>query len=327
MTDYMYDEPAELELSMGRGAKAQKLVNAAGAMVSLGLVAGMCVWGYQLLVRDVSGVPVIEALEGAFRVAPEDPGGMTAPHQGLQVNEIAAVGSASGPVDQVRLAPGAEPLSEEDRPWGELLAAPAAAPADEAPVDGDDVMAGVAEADATTRLALLDEEDMPLPARGPEDEPAVEQIQDLPEDADPVEMAIAEALSGTLEELTASAALRPRLRPEDAGAGLDIASIETVRAVAPGSTEVNIADLPKGTRLVQLGAFASPEVARSEWENLTGRFGEFFGGKRMVVQEAISGGKTFFRLRAEGFEDLADARRFCSALTAKRADCIPVEVR
>ncbi|WP_375263363.1 SPOR domain-containing protein, partial [Palleronia sp.] len=147
------------------------------------------------------------------------------------------------------------------------------------------------------------------------------------EDADPVEMAIAEALSGTLEELTASAPLRPRERPEDAGAGLEIASVETVRAAAPGSGEVNIADLPKGTRLVQLGAFASPDVARSEWGKLTGRFGEFFGGKRMVVQEAISGGKTFFRLRAEGFDDLADARRFCSALTAKRADCIPVEVR
>ena len=96
---------------------------------------------------------------------------------------------------------------------------------------------------------------------------------------------------------------------------------------APTDTEVDIDTLPKGTRLVQLGAFASPEIAREQWGDLTGRFAEFFGGKRMVVQEAISGGKTFFRLRAEGFDDLADARRFCSALTAKRADCIPVEVR
>lgn len=315
MTDYVYDEPAELELSGGRGAKAQKLINAAGAMVSLGLVAGMCVWGYQLLVRDVSGVPVIEALEGAFRVAPEEPGGMTAPHQGLQVNEIAAVGSASGPVDQVRLAPGAEPLSEEDRAWGELMAAPA---------DEADVVVDAAETDPTTEMALLDEADMPLPALGPEDEEvAAEAIVDQPEDADPVELAIAEALAGP--DVTEAAALRPRVRPEDAA--MEIAAVETVRATTPTETEVQIGDLPKGTRLVQLGAFASPEVAREQWGELTGRFGEFFGGKRMVVQEAISGGKTFFRLRAEGFDDLADARRFCSALTAKRADCIPVEVR
>lgn len=320
MTDYVYDEPAELELPMGRGAKAQRLVNAAGAAVSLGLVAGMCVWGYQLLVRDVSGVPVIEALEGAFRVAPEDPGGMTAPHQGLQVNEIAAVGSASGPVDQVRLAPGAEPLSDEDRAWGELLETPAE--------EAEDELVDAGEGALTTEMALLDEVDTPLPATGPEDdEAAAEVIEDRPEDADPVELAIAEALAGP--DVNEADALRPQLRPEGAPA-MQIASVEPVRAtmtMATSNQEVDLANLPKGTRLVQLGAFASPEVARGEWDKLTGRFGEFFGDKRMVVQEAISGGKTFFRLRAEGFEDLADARRFCSALTAQRADCIPVEVR
>ncbi|SFH23602.1 Sporulation related domain-containing protein [Palleronia marisminoris] len=320
MTDYVYDEPAELELPEGRGAKAQRLVNAAGAMVSLGLVAGMCVWGYQLLVRDVSGVPVIEALEGAFRVAPEDPGGMTAPHQGLQVNEIAAVGSASGPVDQVRLAPGAEPLSDEDRAWGELLETPAE--------EAEDVLVDAGEGAVTTEMALLDEAGTPSPTMGSnDDEAAAEVIEDRPEDADPVELAIAEALAGP--DVNETDSLRPQLRPEGVPA-MQIASVEPVRAtmtMATSNQEVDLANLPKGTRLVQLGAFASPEVARGEWDKLTGRFGEFFGDKRMVVQEAISGGKTFFRLRAEGFEDLADARRFCSALTAQRADCIPVEVR
>jgi hypothetical protein len=32
-------------------------------------------------------------------------------------------------------------------------------------------------------------------------------------------------------------------------------------------------------------------------------------------------------LRALGFEDLADARRFCSALVAEKAECIPVVTR
>jgi hypothetical protein len=45
------------------------------------------------------------------------------------------------------------------------------------------------------------------------------------------------------------------------------------------------------------------------------------------VQKASSGGRVFYRLRAMGFDDLGDARRFCSALVAENADCIPVVTR
>ena len=87
------------------------------------------------------------------------------------------------------------------------------------------------------------------------------------------------------------------------------------------------APLPVGTRLVQLGAFETAEIAQSEWGRLSGRFDDFFFGKSPVIQEAQSGGRTFYRLRAEGFEDLSDARRFCAALVAENAACIPVVVR
>ena len=50
-------------------------------------------------------------------------------------------------------------------------------------------------------------------------------------------------------------------------------------------------------------------------------------GKSRVVQKATSGGRGFYRLRAMGFNDIADARRFCSALVAENADCIPVVMR
>ena len=49
--------------------------------------------------------------------------------------------------------------------------------------------------------------------------------------------------------------------------------------------------------------------------------------KRRVIEKATSGGRTFYRLRAEGFADLPDARRFCAALVAEKADCIPVVTR
>jgi hypothetical protein len=32
----------------------------------------------------------------------------------------------------------------------------------------------------------------------------------------------------------------------------------------------------------------------------------------------------FYRLRAHGFADLSDARRFCAAFVAQNVDCIPV---
>ena len=71
--------------------------NTAGAVVSLALIAGIGVWGYELMMRDVNGIPVVRATGTEMRVRPEDPGGQLAEHQGLAVNEIAARGAASGP--------------------------------------------------------------------------------------------------------------------------------------------------------------------------------------------------------------------------------------
>ncbi len=91
--------------------------------------------------------------------------------------------------------------------------------------------------------------------------------------------------------------------------------------------DIDAASLPVGTRLVQLGAFDSEDVARSEWTKLAGRFEDYMGGKARVIEKAQSGGKTFYRLRAMGFEDLSDARRFCSVLMAGKSACIPVVTR
>ena len=76
-----------------------------------------------------------------------------------------------------------------------------------------------------------------------------------------------------------------------------------------------------------MGAFDSPEIARAQWDRLQGQFGDYLAGKSRVVQQAQTGGRTFYRLRAMGFTDLSDARRFCSALVAEDADCIPVVSR
>ena len=55
---YIDSAPAE---ATGR---TSRVVQGAGAAVSLALIAGRGWWGWQLLVRDVSGVPVVRALAG-----------------------------------------------------------------------------------------------------------------------------------------------------------------------------------------------------------------------------------------------------------------------
>ena len=74
-----------------------QLTNVLGAVISIALIAGVGVWGYKLFVRDVSGVPVVRAAEDEMRVAPKDPGGQQAAHQGLAVNSVAADGAAEAP--------------------------------------------------------------------------------------------------------------------------------------------------------------------------------------------------------------------------------------
>jgi len=49
----------------------------------------------------------------------------------------------------------------------------------------------------------------------------------------------------------------------------------------------------------------------------------FLGTQTRVIQEVESGGRKFYRLRAAGFNDIGEARRFCSAVSEK-AECYPV---
>jgi len=79
---------------------------------------------------------------------------------------------------------------------------------------------------------------------------------------------------------------------------------------------------PKGTVLIQLGAFDSPAVARSEWDRLVARHRDLLGTKGMLVQRTVSSGRVFYRLRAEGFDSLANAKDTCAALIARGAACI-----
>ncbi len=353
MADVDFDEfdggYAEHEIASGYATgRARAMINLAGAACSIALVIGLGIWGYKLAVRDVSGIPVVRALEGPLRIAPDNPGGDVAMHQGLSVNAVAAAGTALPLPDKLILAPKEVTLTAEDQAGtAELAQLPAADPL----ASGAEVIEVAPQAQASLAPVEIS------PATLPDAEPSAEVLDTnslavtapLPatqEDAVAAALAAAladgEAAEGGLSEADVATAdpvtsLRPKLRPTTGSA--TAAAVEPVAAVAEAApeaaveapvataaavAEIDPSTIPAGTRLVQLGAFDDEASARAEWAKLQADFPDLLPGKAMVVQSAQSGGRTFYRLRAHGFADEDVARQFCAAMLAQNASCIPV---
>ena len=66
--DYAYESGADHGV-VSHSNRLTTLTNVAGAIVSLALIAGIGIWGYKLLVRDVSGIPVVKAASGEMPVS------------------------------------------------------------------------------------------------------------------------------------------------------------------------------------------------------------------------------------------------------------------
>ncbi|SLN65295.1 Sporulation related domain protein [Aquimixticola soesokkakensis] len=339
----------------------------AAAAISIALLGGFAVWGYKLMVRDISGIPVVSALEGDMRVAPKDPGGEVVDHQGLSVNNVAAEGEAAPPPDRLVLAPRTVGLSDEDVAQADLpaLPAPQQAGTTESALAADSLAAGSlgtdsrapmgAQSDAlgedTTLLGALEADPVdgaalplaPPPAPGSAEAIAAVTGQqpgaqtDLEADG---ALSLSSAEPGYVARgVTASPV--PRARPENRV--IDVATAQAnspavlsadpssvaadIFAALGGVEEVAVADVPAGTRMVQLGAYDSEATARAEWDRIATRFSDVMAGKDRVIEQASSGGSTFYRLRAMGFADLSESRHFCASLVAENAACVPVAQR
>jgi hypothetical protein len=328
--------------------QAGKYINVAAAAISVALIGGVGIWGYKLLMRDVTGVPVVRALVGEMRVSPENPGGVIATHIGLSVNSVPALGGAAQPEDRLILAPSNVSLQAEDlevtsaAEAGEVVASvqgPLGA-AITTSLSSDDMTTSAQGGDQIAALSMPIDPSVPLTAAdvlalADQIAAGAAPMSDLADGVNvPIEVAvngvvvnpdlIPDGVSGVRRSVRPTA--RPASRPAVVATPVS-ADVEPA-AVTPAVTgEVTTAVIPVGTKLVQLGAFDSADIAASEWARMTQRFPEFFDDKDQIIQQANSGGRTFFRLRAMGFTDLSDARRFCSALSAEGAACIPVVVR
>jgi hypothetical protein len=302
MADFAFDDSFAVDIAPD-GASVTTLINWLGALVSLALIAGLATWGWQLLQRDVSGVPVITALEGPMRIAPDNPGGSIAEHQGLAVNRIPAVGEAAPGADTVVLAPQPVSLTDEDAAMSTLL-----------PDTRDDMSA---EQSAVAEIQDLSATDLAVITALAELDDGLSAELSVTTDAE-----AEPALGGSANAIAASP--RPVPRPD---INITAETQATPVSSSAAGLDVSADAVTPGTRLVQLGAFPSIDEAKAEWGRIDTAFSDYMGEKRRVIQEAETGGTTFYRLRVMGFDDLSDARRFCAVLVAGDASCIPVVAR
>jgi len=279
-----------------------------GAALSLSLLTGAIGWSYQLIVRDISKIPIVRAQLGPLRVAPDDPGGLTAANQGLSVTQL-AVNEQPLLSDEIFLAPAAEVLSEENVVL--QISEENSSVTNKEKFDTLEV-----STENSLELKILPEQNATGLASN--NEAVLSTAAFSPKKLE-IENAVSLALSLTNEVGSSFNSLRPKIRP------IAVNQIQTVN-IAHSATNELVTALPVGSAVVQLGAFESKSLAEIEWQRLEALLGSVLTSKNMVIQKAESGGKVFYRLRAFGFDDLSDARQFCSAVNDKVA-CIPVVTR
>lgn len=326
-------------------ARFGRVTNYLGAVASVALMVGLMVWGWQLVSRDVSGVPVIRAISGDARTAPAEPGGELTSYTGYAVNNVAE-GTEPQPTQQVAIAPAPVGLADEDVAMGELGATPReSAVTSELPLSfsGDPIVPlsdsearDLAAAEAQ-RLAMADSavqeaaiSDAPA-SEGPVNE-ALTDENGVPAQAAAITEALAQAQADANPGVL-TASTRPAPRPRStrvasaATTATDARPVAAEAAPAPAARPESAPEAAPAAASsasgpqVQLGAFDSDAIAASEWNRLMGKH-VVFSGKQQVIQRHESNGRTFWRLRVAGFGSLSEARQFCAALKSGGTDCL-----
>ena len=279
-----------------------------GAALSFFLLVGAIGWSYQLIVRDINQIPVVRAQLGPLRVAPDDPGGLTAANQGLSVTQL-AVNEKPLLSNEIHLAPAAEILNAEHL---------ALQVTEDVKSNTDDGTFKIKEVNAENSINLREVSNEIEVDTSSKKEVVLSKVAFSQKKIE-IENAVSLALSITDDPVDSLTLLRPKLRP----------MISRRNNKITGDQVVNnepISNLPIGSAVVQLGAFENKNLAKSEWQRFEKLLGSILFSKKMIVQKAESGGKIFYRLRASGFDDISDARQFCSAIS-DRVACIPVVTR
>jgi hypothetical protein len=127
------------------------------------------------------------------------------------------------------------------------------------------------------------------------------------------------------------AQLRAAVAPPPVVAAAMPPPVVAPQAPAPvAATEAPAAPAPRpaqtGRVQVQLGALATQEAARAEWDRLSRRAPELLQGRtpQIVRFDRGEGQAPMFRLRTGGLPDQDAATQFCEQIRARGGACVPV---
>jgi len=109
-------------------------------------------------------------------------------------------------------------------------------------------------------------------------------------------------------------ALRAEPRAELKAASRTVAQVESKIEAKPVQTAA------AGNFVVQLGAVASGDAARTAWQQMVARNDEL-DGRPLIQTKAEANGRTLHRIAAGGFGTSAEAARVCERLKAKGTPC------
>lgn len=79
-----------------------------------------------------------------------------------------------------------------------------------------------------------------------------------------------------------------------------------------------------GSKLVQLGAFSSYDIAESQWSKILKKHSDLLDKKDYIIQSIKSNGRGFYGLRVIGFATIKEAKSLCAALKSRKEDCFVV---
>ena len=309
MTEQVYSASAEGNLYKDIQNSKLSIFSIFGAVISLNLILWAGYWTYNIISRDINGIPIVAAQPGPLRVAPDTPGGIEAENIELAVTKIASQELPPNP-KAVELAPSTEKLTPDDLTIFQAIRQKKII--DRQAALNNQIHLGVIEPNISKEISLEPVNTVTNTANYS----ITENQSEL------VAAALALALKPSADNLIGSAVaqnkfkqIKPRLRP---GSLLEASVSTTETVIRPA-----LASVERGLAVVQFGTFATETVAFEEWDRLSKNLSVILDGRPKYVERIKRNGNEIYRLRLGGFVNIDDASRFCSAVISQE-NCVPV---
>ena len=309
MTEQVYSASAEGNLYKDIQNSKLSIFSIFGAVISLNLILWAGYWTYNIISRDINGIPIVAAQPGPLRVAPDTPGGIEAENIELAVTKIASQELPPNP-KAVELAPSTEKLTPDDLTIFQAIRQKKII--DRQAALNNQIHLGVIEPNLSKEISFEPVNTVTNTANYS----ITENQSEL------VAAALALALKPSADNLIANAVaqnkftqIKPRLRP---GSLLEVSTSTTETVIRPA-----LASVETGLAVVQFGTFATETVAFEEWDRLSKNLSVILDDRPKYVERIKRNGNEIYRLRLGGFVNIDDASRFCSAVISQE-NCVPV---